>query len=124
MRMTDDLEGFKSLFKIPKFQSVDEHAQHFEKIAHQILNKTVLVIAGNEYRMLELEFYYTHRDDTSAHYDPFTHKAKLQLEEGHWYFHQMPNGAFKGYCVSDLHLVGHTRVWTLPLGMKMLGEVY
>ncbi|MBP0017269.1 MAG: hypothetical protein J7647_06880 [Cyanobacteria bacterium SBLK] len=69
---------------------------NFEAIAQQILNQTHLAIAGENHRIVEIEFYY----HNAEHPDPFTHCHPLQRTENRWYFHRRGQsyrgGTFKG----------------------------
>jgi hypothetical protein len=54
------------------------------------------VLAGERYRLVEIEFYY----HGTKHLDPFAHQHPLQQTSGRWYFHrdgeQYRGGSFKG----------------------------
>lgn len=67
-----------------------------DAIASYLLTRTHLVVAGDIYYLVEIEFYYYNQQ----HPDPFTHKDPLQLTCGRWYFHRQGNkyrsGSFKG----------------------------
>jgi hypothetical protein len=68
----------------------------FAAVAERLLNGTELRVAGQSYRLLEIEFYLFH----AAHTDPFSHRDPLQLHCGHWYLHRthggLRSGSFKG----------------------------
>lgn len=67
-----------------------------DAIASYLLNHTHLLVGGDVYRLVEIEFYYYNQE----HPDPFTHRDSLQLTCGGWYFHRQGNkyrsGSFKG----------------------------
>ncbi|WP_372366295.1 hypothetical protein [Candidatus Uabimicrobium sp. HlEnr_7] len=69
----------------------------FEKIAQCLLNKVSLVINGENYRFIEVEFYYQNDSD---HNDPCVHGDPLQKTCHLWYFHRSGgtyrSGTFKG----------------------------
>jgi len=66
------------------------------QIAEHLLDRARLLVAGDPYRIVEIEFYYCGH----GHMDPFTHRDSVQLELGRWYFHRTGksyrNGSFKG----------------------------
>lgn len=68
----------------------------FNQIAQELLNNYSLIVAGEKYRLVEIEFYCY----AEEHPDIFTHRDKLQKELGHWYFHRKSDkyksGSFKG----------------------------
>lgn len=70
--------------------------QWFQSIAEQLLNRTVLLINEDPYRLREIEFYYKN----NQHPDSFTHGHEVQLSCRRWYLHSMgkgyKNGSFKG----------------------------
>ncbi|MEZ4382270.1 MAG: hypothetical protein R3A79_13040 [Nannocystaceae bacterium] len=68
-----------------------EHAAAFRATAELLLGGCTLRIAGERYRLTELEFYWT----SARHPDPFTHGDPLQREFGRWYFHRQ-GGTYKG----------------------------
>ena len=68
------------------------HARAFAAIAELLLHRTTLHIAGQAYRLTELEFYW----DGPGHRDPFTHGDPNQRVTGTWYFHRERGGAYKG----------------------------
>lgn len=69
---------------------------NFTTLAQQFLNQTYLAIAGENHRIVEIEFYYYN----VKHRDPFAHCHPLQLTENRWYFHRQGKsyrgGTFKG----------------------------
>lgn len=81
--------------KTPRYDQTGDYSKHFELLADYLLNNVVLLIKGDEYRLGEIEFYYTTTEESSSHKDPFTHQTKLQKTLGQWYFHQNPNGSYK-----------------------------
>ena len=68
----------------------------FNKISRELLNNYNLIVAGSEYRLVEIEFYCY----AEEHPDIFTHRDELQKEFGSWYFHRnggkYKSGSFKG----------------------------
>lgn len=66
-----------------EFKSLDEK---FGAHAHYLMNYLCLVVAGQPYRITEIEIYYHDKD---LHPDPYVHCANEQLFAGNWYF----NGA-------------------------------
>jgi hypothetical protein len=68
----------------------------FDRIASQLLFCSYLVVGDEPHRLVEIEFYYF----ADAHPDPFTHRDRIQLECGRWYFHRTRgtyrSGSFKG----------------------------
>lgn len=68
----------------------------FNRIASQLLFGSHLVVGNESHRLVEIEFYYF----GDAHPDPFTHRDRIQLECGRWYFHRTGDryrsGSFKG----------------------------
>lgn len=91
----------------------DQYDVEFLRISQYLLNDCILVINKKEYRLVEIEFYYT--DD--HHNDPFTHQHEIQRDKGKWYFHRAgsniaknsgssearhgyKNGTFKGLDIS------------------------
>lgn len=68
----------------------------FDTLAAHLLNATDFVVAGEVYRLSEVEAYY----HGPAHPDPFTHRDPVQREYGRWYFHrtggEYRGGSFKG----------------------------
>ena len=67
-----------------------KHNILFNKMAHDILNKRILIINGKPHRICEVEFYLYSAD----HIDPFTHRDKDQSVPNNWYFHKK-NGTYK-----------------------------
>ncbi len=72
----------------------------FTVVADRLLNGTQLLVAGQPYRLIEIEFYLF----TTDHPDPFSHRNPLQLQCGRWCFHRTGgsyrNGSFKGLDLS------------------------
>ena len=68
----------------------------FTSIGQVLLTGCRLAIAGQPYRIVEIEFYYFSAD----HPDPFCHRHPDQQRFGSWYFHRQGssyrNGTFKG----------------------------
>jgi hypothetical protein len=88
--------SWTSLLRQPPGDTDHAIAAWFEVIAERLLNHSLLQVAGQFLRIVEIEFYY-HGSD---HLDPFTHRDSLQQECGRWYFHRQGNGyrggSFKG----------------------------
>lgn len=63
----------------------------FFEIADIILNKTVLLVNNNKFRISEIEFYLKNEN----HNDQYTHCDVDQLKYGSWYFHKYKNGTYK-----------------------------
>jgi len=79
----------------------------FDAVAERLLNGCHLVVGGERYRLVEIEFYHTSKD----HPDPFSHLDPVQLELGRWYFHRTGGvyrgGSFKGVDVSFGYCTAH-----------------
>ena len=84
------------LQKPNNFSSIEIASNWFDKIAQELLNNYNLIVVGEKYRLVEIEFYCYGEE----HPDVFTHRDKLQTEFGCWYFHRnsgkYKNGSFKG----------------------------
>lgn len=75
----------------------------FRSIAERLLNGSRLVVAGQPYRLVEIEFYYW----SKSHPDPFAHRDPIQYHIGHWYFHRT-HGVYRGGSFKGLDLTfGH-----------------
>lgn len=61
-------------------------------IAEVLLNRATLFIAGEPYRLTEIEAYWS----SQQHRDPFSHGDEIQLDLGRWYFHRQDGGQYKG----------------------------
>jgi hypothetical protein len=55
----------------------------FRRIATELMNRWVIKVAEEKYRITEIEFYYKNE----FHSDPYIHGHVQQLEKGKWYFH-------------------------------------
>jgi hypothetical protein len=81
----------------------------FQAIAETLMNSTILMIAGKEHRLAELEVYL--KDD--AHFDSFTHADEQQKVNSQWYFHKMGKG-YKGGSYKGLDITfskrGHSGI--------------
>lgn len=68
----------------------------FCRVADALLRRARLVVAGQGFRLLEVEIY--RRADDQP--DPFAHAEPAQLHPGRWYFHQTAGhyrgGSYKG----------------------------
>jgi hypothetical protein len=49
---------------VPKLDSESEYTNYFNKLADYLLNKVVLVVNDQKFRLTEIEFYYTTEDKT------------------------------------------------------------
>ena len=63
----------------------------FSEIADILLNKSYLMINGNKYRLIEIEFY-LHNDN---HLDTYVHCDADQLLYKKFYFHKFKTGTYK-----------------------------
>jgi len=63
----------------------------FIQITDFLLNNCILSVNNNEYRICEIEFYYS----SEEHKDSYNHCNKQQLIFGSWYFHRHSNGTLK-----------------------------
>ena len=66
------------------YNDAENLEKHFNRIAGLLMNRIVLIVNKNRYRLTEIEFYYY---STGYHEDPYIHRNKLQLLAGQWYFH-------------------------------------
>lgn len=64
-----------------EFETLDEK---FSSLAESLMNNLYLVVADQNYKIIELEIYY---HDKFNHPDPYVHCAAEQLFAGNWYFH-------------------------------------
>ncbi len=67
----------------------DYYNNWFTDIARELLTNNVLVISGNDYQIIEIEFYYHSKE----HPDIYCHKSKEQLTNGGWYFHRIKSAS-------------------------------
>ncbi|MBD2184206.1 hypothetical protein [Aerosakkonema funiforme] len=91
------MSNWLSLLQKPENLGDAEAIEHwFTRIASGLLNGCYLVVGNEPHRLVEIEFYYC----GDVHPDPFTHRDRLQLEFGRWYFHRTRGmyrgGSFKG----------------------------
>lgn len=90
-------------------------SEWFAIVAHQLLNCTDWLVAGDPHRIAEIEFYY----HSSDHPDPFTHFDPIQSHRGRWYFHRSHGayrgGSFKGIDITfgDRHARGGILIRTI-----------
>lgn len=74
----------------------DTLTEWFVQIAARLMNGRRLIVAGEPYRIVEVEFYY----HSAGHPDVFAHRDPIQVECGRWYFHKTRGvyrgGSFKG----------------------------
>jgi len=59
--------------------------KEFDNIAQLLLNESVLTVKAQQYRLVEIEFYYYNE---SIHPDSFTHKSLEQQAHSQWYLHR------------------------------------
>jgi len=69
---------------VKKLDSIPCIQAQFDKVAGMIMNGFILVVSGREYRLFEIEFYYS----SAIHPDPFVHRHPQQLTRSRWYFHK------------------------------------
>lgn len=65
--------------------------EKFDEIADLFLNKSILSIDGDEWRICEIEFYLNSKE----HPDLYTHSLPQQKNYGTCYFHRFKNGNYK-----------------------------
>lgn len=71
----------------------------FDDIAYLLMNQCILCANGNEYELMEIEFYF---NDNLNHKDINTHGSETQKQSNTWYLHQHKNcasfksGKYKG----------------------------
>lgn len=66
--------------------------EKFDILTSFLLKDIVLIIAGEEYSLEEIELYYY----SNNHRDRYTHRSADQLQNSKWYFHKFKNGSYKG----------------------------
>lgn len=66
------------------FKDEESLEKHFIRIAYLLLNKVILIVDENQYRLTEIEFYFF---NATCHEDPYIHKDEMQLNPNQWYFH-------------------------------------
>ncbi len=71
----------------------------FAAIATRLLNGCDFLAAGQQYRLAEVEMYYSGPE----HHDPFSHREPIQRECGRWYFHRT-HGVYRGGSFKGLDL--------------------
>lgn len=83
----------------------DPNVNNFDKIAHILLNDSILLINSKSYRICEIEFY-LHND---SHKDQYVHMNHDQLSYGSYYFHKYKTGTYKSgtYKGLDITLGNH-----------------
>jgi 3-methyladenine DNA glycosylase Mpg len=91
------MNDWPALLRKPDTPGEDAIDRWFRRIAGRLLNGARLVVAGQAFRFVEVEFYY----HAGGHPDPFTHRDPLQKTCGRWYFHRTRGvyrgGSFKGF---------------------------
>ncbi len=74
----------RALARAPHVQPAELTAW-FDDIADAVLRRSELVVAGQRFALLEVEFYWSRAD----HPDPYVHRAPAQCDtNGEWYFHR------------------------------------
>lgn len=66
-----------------KIHNSTDPNEDFKRLAELILNKKVLKVNNQLFRICAIEFYY----NLKSHQDKATHKHKRQKTNGEWYFH-------------------------------------
>jgi hypothetical protein len=89
--------NWQSLLLEPgRLEDEDDFSAWFDAIAGRLLCGCRLVVAGEAYRLTEVEMYY----HGGTHLDPFSHRDPIQKGTGLWYFHRTHgvyrSGSFKG----------------------------
>eukprot|EP00568_Trieres_chinensis_P009415 CAMPEP_0183295844 /NCGR_PEP_ID=MMETSP0160_2-20130417/3646_1 /TAXON_ID=2839 ORGANISM="Odontella Sinensis, Strain Grunow 1884" /NCGR_SAMPLE_ID=MMETSP0160_2 /ASSEMBLY_ACC=CAM_ASM_000250 /LENGTH=279 /DNA_ID=CAMNT_0025457381 /DNA_START=64 /DNA_END=903 /DNA_ORIENTATION=- len=78
--------------------SEDDPASSFDEVMDVLLNRCVLRVSSERYRLIELEIYC---QDRACHNDPFTHGDPMQERHLVWYFHKQgknyKGGTYKGF---------------------------
>lgn len=78
------------IYRYLKLECGDESKKledKFFELANYLMNDVWLVVAGKQYKMTELEIYYSDKDsDKKEHVDPYVHCADEQRSVGKWYF--------------------------------------
>jgi 3-methyladenine DNA glycosylase Mpg len=67
------------------------HTSTFDEIANFILNRCILKVSNEKFRICEIEFY----KFNDQHQDAYTHRDPDQQKFGKFYFHKYPNGTYK-----------------------------
>jgi hypothetical protein len=79
-----------------RLEDEDACSAWFDAIAGRLLCGCRLMVAGEAYRLTEVEMYY----HGGTHLDPFSHRDPIQKSTGLWYFHRTHgvyrSGSFKG----------------------------
>lgn len=83
----------------PAVTGDDQFAGWFARVADRLLNRCDFVVAGESFRLAELEMYY----HGPGHPDPFPHRDVVQRLNGRWYFHRT-RGAYRGGSFKGLDL--------------------
>jgi hypothetical protein len=91
------MSAWPSLFRKP--DDPGALAEWFARIAERLLNGSRLVVGRQQYRLVEIEFYYWSKE----HSDPFTHRDPIQFGIGRWYFHRT-HGVYRGGSFKGLDL--------------------
>ena len=86
-------------FDCPK--TLEELEVKFDKIAHRLLNRTLICTPKNKYRICEIEFYFT---DNKKLTDPFIHTDEFQETPNQFYFHRQNGKGFKSGTYKGLDL--------------------
>ncbi len=65
-------------------ESADTITDSFDRIARELFTNYKLLVNENEYRLIDIEFYYY---DDKVFKDVYAHKHPSQRQSGKWYFH-------------------------------------
>lgn len=79
--------------KLKTSQSIWEIESSFQEIAHALLNQTQLLIRNENFKLMEIEFYF---DNGSTFQDPYIHGDDRQKTTNNWYFHRKGEGYSDG----------------------------
>lgn len=72
-------------------QELCNTATKFADISDILMNKSVLIVKGNSFRLCEIEFYYKN----TLHNDEYVHSIRDQQTFEGFYFHRYKNGSYK-----------------------------
>jgi hypothetical protein len=90
---------------------IDENS--FDKIAHLLMNKSVLSINGKKFRILEIEFYLHSKN----HDDSYTHCHDDQTKKNTFYFHKFKNGTYKAGTFKGMDIILGNREENIHFGI-------
>jgi|SaaInlStandDraft_5_1057022.scaffolds.fasta_scaffold18447_2 3-methyladenine DNA glycosylase Mpg len=74
------------------YKKCKSHEEKFMMFASHLLKQFKIKIGDTTCSIEEVEVYYHSQD----HKDKYTHRSSNQLKNATWYFHQFPNGSYKG----------------------------